>query len=715
MLWGLLVAGLLAAGLLTVAYLHTSVPSPNEQATAQTTVILAADNKTVIAKLGVNRTDVPLSAVPLGLQHAVLAAEDRHFYDEPAVSVTGTLRALGTDVVGGDITQGGSTITQQYVKNAYLSQQRTFTRKLSEILLAIKVGHETSKNQILDDYLNTIYFGRGAYGVSAAARAYFGKPLGQLDTAQDVVLAGVVNSPSVYDPRVDPAQAAARFRYVVGGMVAEGWLSRQQAAGLSLPPTKRPRSDSGCQGNDCFIAAAANAELASMGFSQGQLAQGGYRVVTTIDPKVQDAAQQSIREAESAGEINEKTGRPETSLVSIKPGNGAIEAMYSGPGCHHTKSTTGCVDTTGVTHLFDPSAIGYGRPAGSSMKPYTLVAALQQGTSLDQTFPGPAEIDVAGSTIHNAGDEVCSSPCTLQTALAESINTVFVPLAQSVGPATVARVAHKAGIPADVKLGEHGVVTPEVTLGVNDVPVVGQADGYATIAAGGQHAAPYLVSQVLDAQGQVVAKAHPKLDRAFSSDVAANAIQAMRQVLECTPVQGTACGKALADGRPAAGKTGTATNASNANSDAWFIGFTPQLSTAVWVGNDKHGSTLSAGGLEIYGGQVPAGIWQSTMDTALAGLPVQQFPTPTQTAPVTPPPTVSTVPTTSTSLSPTGTPTTTAPSSSPTTTSPTATPTATVPSTTLQPSSAPPTGSPKPSGSSHAGGGAAGSSPSRSP
>ncbi len=677
MLWGMIAAILVTAGLIAAAYATTSIPTPNTNATAQLTTIYASDGKTVIARIGTNRIDVPLSAIPIQLQHAVLAAEDRQFFNEPAVSATGTLRALFEDLRGADITQGGSTITQQYVKNAFLSAQRTFTRKLDEILIAIKLGQTTSKAQILDDYLNTIYFGRDAYGVQAAATAYFGKPLSQLTVADDAVLAEVIQAPTDLDPGVkaDRPAAQARFQYVINGMVSQGWLTAAKAAKVHLPRTPGPKtskSQPGCSGNDCFIKDAVLAELSQMGFTQQQLEQGGYKIITTINPAAQSAAEQAVDAAQSSGQINEKTGKPETAVVSIKPGDGAIEAMYAGPGCHNTKSNTGCIDTTGVTNLFDPSTISYGRPPGSSMKPYTLIAALEQGISLDQIENGPPEIPepgFPGGFLHNAGDETCSSPCNLVTALAESINTVFFPLAQQVGPEHVADVAHAAGFPNSVKLPDN----PEITLGVNDVPVVDQADGYATIAAGGERAAPYLVSQVIDPSGQVVAKAPKKLSRAFSPEVAANATYAMQQVLACSPVQGTACGKALS-GRPAAGKTGTATNASNNNSDAWFIGFTPQLATAVWVGNDVHGSTLSAGGLEIYGGEVPATIWQATMQGALANQPVEPFPTPTITTPSPPPITTSAPPSpTASTTSPSPTTSTTSPTPQPTTAKPTPT------------------------------------------
>jgi membrane peptidoglycan carboxypeptidase len=254
------------------------------------------------------------------------------------------------------------------------------------------------------------------------------------------------------------------------------------------------------------------------------------------------------------------------------------------------------------------------------MKPYTLIAALKKDYSLNSVFPGPSHISFPGTAngISNSGGEVCGSPCTLVRALAQSINTVFVPLAQKVGPTNVDKVAYDSGIPTSAKLSTF----PEVTLGTEPVSPLDQAVGYATIAAQGEHASPYLVHSVQTARGSTIYQAHAKTDQAYSKAIAADATYAMTKVLDCG-YSGTACGKALS-GRPAAGKTGTTTD----NTDAWFVGFTPQLSTAVWIGNDtKHSSDpVTQGGLEVYGGDVPAQIWQSMMNAALVNQPVEQFP-----------------------------------------------------------------------------------------
>jgi membrane peptidoglycan carboxypeptidase len=681
---GLLAAFLLAGVLVGIGYARTSIPNPSTIASQQTTKIYYSTGQ-LLATLGeTNRTDVPLSEVPPWVQHAVLAAEDRHFYSEPGVSPTGIMRALFVDLKGGDISQGGSTITQQYVKNAYLSPHRTLTRKLNEILIATKLAQERSKSTILTDYLNTIYFGRNAYGIQAASKAYFGRPVSQLTVSQGALLAAVINAPSYYDPVISKqnlVNAKARWQYVINGMVSQGWLTSAQAGRQKFPSRAANQKDrdkyagkfggAGCTtGWQAFVCNAVEAELVNHdGLSQAQLDLGGYKVTTTISKPMQDAA--------VAAEHNfnmSKTKHEESALISVQPGTGAIEAMYGGKEyCKH-ETADDCKDLTGEDSDF-------ARPPGSSMKPYTLIAALKQGYSLNSIFSGPSHIPFPGTAdgISNSGGEVCGRPCTLVRALAQSINTVFVPLAKDVGPTNVDKVAYAAGIPTTAHLSTF----PEVTLGTEPVSPLDQAVGYATIAAQGVHASPYLVQSVKTARGSTIYKAHPKTDRAFPADVASDATYAMTKVLSCS-FGGTACGKELS-GRPAAGKTGTTTN----NTDAWFIGFTPQLSTAVWIGNDtKHSlQPVTSGGLEVYGGDIPAQIWQSMMNAALQGVPVVQFPpaanvgtphdqvTPSATATATTSTTPTSTPTTTPTITPSETPTIT-PSGTPSET-PSVTPTAT--------------------------------------
>jgi membrane peptidoglycan carboxypeptidase len=622
MLWGLLIAFVATVILVGIGYATTPIPNPSAFATAQQTTLYYSDGS-VLAQLGnTTRVDVPLSKVPLGVQHAVLAAEDRHYYSEPGVSPTGIIRALVTDIRGGEISQGGSTITQQYVKNAYLNSQRTFTRKFKEIFISVKLANTKSKSEILEDYLNTIYFGRGAYGIQAAAKAYFGEDVSKLNAAQGAVLAATISQPSYYDPAVNEAAAKARWRYVIDGMVSQHWLSADQASSMSYPDV---RTQSQAQGSTCtkwkaFICAAVRQELAKDGFDAPRLDAGGYRVITTIDRSDELAAVAAMKTQGGAYVHSGIDKGREAALVSVQPVDGAIRAMYGGSkGCGDNPHPDQCTDLTGV-------GSNYTRPPGSSFKPYTLIAALKEGIGLDSTYNGPSHIDFPGTNgkgISNSEQESCGT-CSLLEALAKSINTIFVPLAEQVGPDKVVQAAYDAGIPKSRKLAE----VPAITLGTDPVSVLDQANAYATIAAQGERATPYIVARVETRQHDVVYRAKKKTTHEFDADVMADTTYAMTKVFDCG-LGGTGCGRTLS-GRPAAGKTGTngATAPATGNLDAWFVGFTPQLSTAVWYGNTNRHKPVTSNGAEVFGAGLPAATWQQMMNTALSGKPVETFPPP---------------------------------------------------------------------------------------
>jgi membrane peptidoglycan carboxypeptidase len=690
MLWGVLGAFVLLVVLVGIAYATTSIPNPNDTATNQQTFYLYSNGKILAHGGQTNRIDVALKDVPVGVRYAVLSAEDRNFQSEPGISPTGILRAFVTDIRGGDIQQGGSTITQQYVKNAYLSQARTFTRKIKEIFISLKLANSKPKDEILQDYLNTIYFGRNAYGIKAASQAYFGKDVSRLNVSEGAVLAAVIRAPSYYDPSVNKAPAVARWHYVIDGMVKQHWLSAAEAARAQFPTVVKPggtASNGECVGPTGFICQAVKFDLIKHGFTEARLAAGGYRVFTTIDQTAQKAAV-AAENSHNGGYVatGPDKGR-ESALISVQPGDGAIRAMYGGsqfcPNVHQHPDS--CTDLTGLSN-------NYHRSPGSSFKPYTLIAALQQGISLDSRFPGPPHIDFPGTNgkgISNSQNESCGE-CTLTQALAKSINTIFVPLAARVGPDKVAQVATDAGI--DTKKHKLDPV-PTITLGTSDVSPLDQAVGYATIAAQGIEAQPYLVSRVVSADGRVVYRAQKKTHRVFAADVMADTSYAMQQVLASG---GTAAGKSL-PGRPAAGKTGT-NGGVTGNFDAWFIGFTPQLATAVWYGhyNPKHPVTTH--GSPLYGGDLPASTWQQMMTGALAGKPVLNFPPPARVGHAINPSPTSSPPSATASATPTTSTTTV-----PITPTPSITPTHTLP-----PVVSP---SPTPSSSPSGGGGGGGGSP----
>jgi membrane peptidoglycan carboxypeptidase len=597
-------AFLLLLLLAAVAYARTSVPEPDQLSVAGVTRVLYADGSEMGRVGGQNRIAVPIAQVPVPVRQAVLAAEDRGFYSEPGISPRGIARALFTNLRGGgDIQQGGSTITQQYAKNAYLSSERTYSRKIKEIFIAVKMNQEKSKDQILADYLNTIYFGRGAYGIQVAANTYFGKPVDQLTAAEGAVLASSIRSPSAYDPEKHPDDAKQRWHYVVDGMVTKGWLTRAQADALAYPAV-RPAADadkandlSGPKGHVISkVMDEVESELQDRG--QAALLARGVDVTTTVRRDAQDAAAAAVQKVvgtPAEGDPNALKG----ALVSVDPGTGAVIAYYGG--------------STGTG--FDYASQGTGRQPGSSFKPYALATALGKGISLHSTFDGnsPKSFPGLAKPIVNFGGEDFGR-VDLIKATEESINTAYFELGLKVGPKAVAATAKAAGITTPL-----GGDNPEagIALGIYDVRVEDQAVGYAAFANGGQRVTPHFVASVASG-GKELYRVQPKLERAFSPAVAADVTTALQAVV----TSGTGTRARLAGGRPAAGKTGTTSD----NFDVWFSGYTPQLSTAVWIGTGQNKKIVLSGVGEATGGVVAAGIWKSYTDTALKGAPVERFP-----------------------------------------------------------------------------------------
>jgi len=606
----LLVLGLVA--LVTVVYVRTDIPTPNSVVTGQTTVITYADGREIGRIGALNRRSVPLDTVPADVRHAVLAAEDRHYYSEPGISPRGIARAVWVNLRGGNATQGGSTITQQYAKNAYLTSSKTFSRKFREIFIAVKLDRSRSKDRVFEDYLNSIYFGRGAYGIQTAAETYFHTTVDRLNASQGAVLASLIRAPAFYDPTAHQTAARDRWRYVLDGMVAERWLTRSEAAALGYPEVARDKPRNAMGGPNGYLIEAVKKELTARGFDENRLNAGGLTVRTTINRKAQAAA------VAAENEVLGKVPGPVSALVAVEPGVGAVRAMYGG------RDYTGKGRTAQLN-----LATQIERLPGSSFKPYTLATALKQGISLRTVYDGssPKFVKNYGKNdmVRNDDGEQCRR-CDLVTALERSVNTVFVPLAIDVGPRAVAATAHAAGIPAAVRLGDpRGYTAAGITLGVYGVHPIDQAVGFATFAARGIRAEPFLVEGVTDRDGHQLYRAKPATAGAFTADVAADATYAMRQVIEGP--EGTAQRARLAGNRPAAGKTGTTSE----NKDAWFVGFTPQLSAAVWIGNEDNAPLTNVPGYTggVYGGSLPAEIWRRFMDGALAGDKVLDFPPPT--------------------------------------------------------------------------------------
>ena len=592
---------LLGVAGLGVGYAATPIPQPNDLVSAQTTIVYYDNGRTEIGRFGEqNRIIIPLDQVPDPVQKAVLAAEDRSFYENRGISLTGIGRAFWNNLRGNPV-QGGSTITQQYAKNAYLSQERTYTRKLKEFFIAVKLARRDDKDTILADYLNTIYFGRGAYGIETAAQTYFGKPAKELTVEEGAVLASVIRSPGNYDPETNADRLRARFEYVLDGMVAKGWLDAGERAGLQVPPLADPRKPRG--GPSYYLMDSVRRELKANGFTDQDIDLGGLRVVTTFDRKAQRAAVRAVRQERPT--INARNVH--IGLSAVQPGTGAVVAMYGGNEAGQLNEATQA--------RIQP---------GSSFKPFALAAALEDDVSLRSRFQGNSPLELPGTdkTVNNEFDRDYGTSVDLVTATRESINTAYVDLTLEIGPERVREAAIAAGIPDDTPGLEANAVIP---LGTASVRNIDMANAYATFASGGEATGWYVVQEVRGANGGTRYEADSDPGRAFEEDVVADVTYAMTQVV----TSGTGA-EARALGRPAAGKTGTAALRPDTTTSSWFVGFTPQLSAAVSIYKGTGRADLDGvGGLStFFGGEYPARIWTAFMTGAMQGLEVRDFPPP---------------------------------------------------------------------------------------
>lgn len=631
-----------------MAYFIVEVPKPGDIRTAQVSTILASDGSElarIIPPEG-NRVDVNIDQIPVSVRDAVMAAEDRDFYSNPGFSFTGFLRAAKNNLTGGDL-QGASTITQQYVKNALVGDARSgiggVIRKAKELVISTKMSSEWSKDQVMQSYLNIIYFGRGAYGVAAAAQAYFAKPVEQLSVAEGALLAALIQRPSALDPAVDLEGATDRWNWVLDGMVEIGALSPQDRDAQVFPPTIPPdqaQTANQTTGPNGLIERQVIAELLTLfDINEQQLNTEGLQITTTIDPKAQSAAEAAVTETLEGQDPDMRSA-----VVSIDPKTGAIKAYYGG------------ADANG----FDFAQAGL--PTGSSFKVFALVAALEQGKGLGYQVDS-SPLTVNGIQISNVEGSNCGT-CNIAEALKRSLNTSFYRLMLELdnGPADVADAAHRAGIAESFPGVEHtlsedgqgGPPNNGVVLGQYQSRVLDMASAYATLADSGVYHRPHFVQKVVNAQGQVLfdaANQDTEGEQRIDKAVADNVTAAMQ------PIAGYANGHNLAGGRKSAAKTGTnQLGDTGDNRDAWMVGYTPSLSTAVWVGTTEGTKPLeNQWGSPVYGSGLPSDIWKATMDGALdgtdnedfpkpteiggyAGVPAAPPPRPTETAPPTPPP-----------------------------------------------------------------------------
>ena len=588
------------------AYFTVSIPDPNAYVNSQATIIQYADGSEIGRIGSENRTVVNLAQIPMDVRNAVMAAEDRNFYSNRAINPLAIVAAVWDNVVNLGSGRGGSTITQQYAKTAFLTPERSIQRKVKELVIAIKLENQFTKDEILENYLNTIYFGRGSYGVQTASQIYFGTTVDKLNIAQSAVLASILRSPGLYDPgfkKENLPRLEARFKYVLDGMVEKKWLDKEKADAVKFPIIN-PRVTSGAlAGPKGYVISWVERELNLLGFTDEQLMIGGYIIKTTLVKEAQEAAVFAVnKEAPTKVPENLHIG-----LVAIKPGTGEILAMYGGQ--DYLKYQFNAA-TQGITS------------GGSSFKAFALIAALEQGIPLSSVWNGDSPKvydDGIGRPypVNNYGGESWGD-LSLLTATEKSVNTIYVPLGMKAGLEKVVDVARRAGIPESVEM----VASPSVSLGSASPHVIDLANAYATFAANGVYAEPFIINEVQGPNKGILYQGRIQAQEVFKKDVMADLTYALSKATS----SGTAAVVGARVARPTAGKTGT----SNDNASAWFNGYTPEVAASVAFYRDDATQTLNGiGGLtSVTGGSFPARIWAEFVKKYLAKAPVQQFPEP---------------------------------------------------------------------------------------
>ncbi|MDP9814923.1 transglycosylase domain-containing protein [Spirilliplanes yamanashiensis] len=641
---------LLGTGVVGFTWFYDDVDLVAPKVEAQTTVVFDATGKKLMTFGTQNRSVVPEGKINKFVKDAVVAAEDKNFYDHGGIDMKGIARAAWNNFSGGT-TQGASTITQQYARHAAEMKEISYNRKLREAVLARKLESDYKKPQILGLYLNAVYFGRGAYGVEAAAQTFFRKsvltPVGQkgaITAGEAALLASMIKQPEPVEgghPGYDPAngeeatqQALQRWNYTLGNMVEKGWLNPADR------PTELPKVQKKTNGSSDIdsqplgkIKKYIAAELKAMNITEKELNEGGLRVHTTIDPKVQKAAEEVADRDNKDSPMSELAKTYKTAIVAVDPNNGRVLAYYGGP------DGTGW-DYAGLNNNWTEG----GRPPGSTFKIYTLLAALKAGVSFKTTFDSTVK-NKLGKTISNSERQnlKCDKVrCPLEMSTIESYNFPFYWIADGLGPDKVLDAAHDAGIQhiraagggkiLNVDKGEKGNFDNEIGFGQYEVPVIEHANGIATIANDGVYNKAHFIQKVEKRDpksGEFKPYKVEKRDRkqAFEKDIIAD----LQGVLKQIPGHN---GKALSGGRPAIGKTGTWEASDQekypkANGDAWMVGATKQIAAAVWIGNEKlvKGKDgiirteqlpikIPGGDRGMTGGSYPALVWKKFLDAA---------------------------------------------------------------------------------------------------
>ncbi|AXE40001.1 Penicillin-binding protein 1A [Acidipropionibacterium virtanenii] len=600
-----------------IFYNRTSLPDPNKDFQTNTSFIYFNDSKTKLGSLSVqNRQTVSYDQMPKSIKDAAISAENRTFWEDQGISVGGIVRAAWTIARGGEM-QGGSTITQQYIKILYLSQDRTMQRKLKELVLAVKMGKQVPKQEILAGYLNTIYFGRGAYGIEAAAKSYFNVPASKLTIAQSAVLASVLNNPALFDPSTGTKareRLLNRYRYVLDGMLEAGNITQAQHDEYyrKLPTFPDVPINNRWAGTNGYLLKMVQNELLDDGFTDSQINGGGLRVTTTFDAAAQKAAVATGQKYKkiagaNAGKNGAKNLHP--AIASVKVGTGEVLALYGGD------------DYIQNTRSWALQA----RPAASTFKTYAVVAGMRNGFSLKSALNGDTFTPRGDSVpIRNEFSEQYGT-VSLQKATEDSINTAFVDMMTQIdnGPSAMVKAANDAGVPK----GSGWDLNNRMPLGVAEVSPLDQATGYATIANQGKYVPSHVVAKVTDSSGKTLYTAKTTGKQTIQKDIAHDTTYALENVVN----EGT--GSAVSNlGYPVAGKTGT-NGVGDDITSAWFVAYTRQISTAVmYVAGDSGNADLdpyaAPGDATFFGGTYPARAWADYMSVAMKGLPAKDFPDP---------------------------------------------------------------------------------------
>ena len=632
--------------------LPASLPDAKPTVASQASHVLdALGNEIAIFREFEQNEPIRAEDIPEHLKQAVIASEDRNFYDHGGVDIGGSFRALWADLRNQSLVQGGSTITQQYVKNAYTGADRTIVRKVREAILASQLDRQFEKDEILFRYLDSIYLGDGIYGVGAAATSYFRKPLKDLTLSESATLAGLIPAPSRYAPRSNPSLAESKRMVVLNSMLDVGFItqaefddaSRQGVWLASTGPAPGPavvvHPPVQQQTKFPFFVDYVRRYLVAK-YGPAKVFRGGLKIQTTLDPEMQAEAEAAVAEGLRG------TSHPiEMSLVSVEPPTGYVKALVGGRdfarsqvnlalgACPARPAETVPVDVEAACWNSEAVTVeggGTGRQPGSSWKPFVLAAAFAKGITPSKTYPAPNAYRVpgcnrpTGCTIHNyEGASYGSS--NLRTATWKSINTVYAQLIDDVGVKETAEMAKKLGVTSAWASPQvHGL---SYALGAQEVSPLDMAAAFGVFATGGERLAPTPIVKIVDGQGNVLEdNTDRKAEQVLDPVIATNVTDVLRGVI----TSGT--GTRANIGRPAAGKTGTAQE----YRDAWFVGYTPSLSTSVWIGNELKPTPLRGikGVRNVAGGTIPAAVWKDFMSGALKGVKPTDFDEPAPIRPI---------------------------------------------------------------------------------